>query len=112
MEKDAPTVHRGKFTQNPFNDPLEKLNFNVALEFCYTNSLVTDIYQGPVNRYAFKTAEHITPFDKKPLVSYQGNLYIGKDGARYEVTRYPYQIDPIRLTSTVYSRPNQIQLRV
>ena len=53
MEKDASAVHREKFSQNPFDDPLEELSFNVTLEFCYTNSLGTDIYQDHVNRYAF-----------------------------------------------------------
>ena len=100
MEKNASTVRSVKFTKNLFGDSLEELNFNVTLKFCYTNSLGTNIYQDPVNRYAFKTAECSTPFEEKPLVIYQGNLYIGKDGARYEVTRYPYQIDPYGVIQT------------
>ena len=39
-------------------------------------------------------AGHQTPFQEAPLVNYQGNLYIGQDGARYKVTKFPYQIDP------------------
>ena len=41
-----------------------------------------------------KRQSNVTPFEVNPLVNYQGDLYIGKDGARYEVMRYPDWIDP------------------
>lgn len=36
----------------------------------------------------------MVPFEVSPLVNYQGNLYISKDGARYKVTKYVHQVDP------------------
>ena len=88
------------------------MSFNVQLHFEHTNEFGTDIYRDPLHRYAFKTAEHVTPFELNPMVNYQGDLYIGKDGARYDVTRHPDRIDPyggIRSKNTipVDSLPNR-----
>ncbi len=53
----------------------------------YTNVHRAEIYKDPLGRYMFKSAEHRTPFNEMPMVNYQGDLYMGIDGARYEVTR-------------------------
>ena len=29
------------------------------------------------------------------MVNYQGDLYIGQDGARYDVTNYPQQVESL-----------------
>ena len=87
-------LRRGKFNSNPFEQSRKGLNFNVKLQFKYINNWGTDIYQDPLERFAFKTADSNTPFYAAPLVNYQGDLYIGSDGARYEVTEYPDRIDP------------------
>ena len=102
----------GKFSENPFDNPKEDLSFNVQLHFQHTNELGTDIYPDPLHCFAFKTAKHVTPFELNPMVNYQGNLYIEKHGARYEVMRYPYRIDPYgvihsKTTNSVNSLPNE-----
>lgn len=75
------TFRWGKLNGNPFDNPQEGLKFNILLQFQYTNAFKIDIYQDPLNRYMFKTTDFMTPFEVLPLVNYQGNLYIGKDGA-------------------------------
>ena len=46
-----------------------------------------------MGRYVYKTGEHLTPFDKYHWVNYQGDMYMGDDGARYEETESPENID-------------------
>ena len=50
--------------------------------------------------YTFKSAEHRTPFTETPMVNYQGDLYMGTDGARYEVTKYPELVDALGVLQT------------
>ena len=87
----TPQTQRSK---NPFGDVHDDLDFDIPLRFRFTNPFGTDVYQDPLNRYAFKTAEHLTPFELSPLVNYQGDQYVGRDGARYQVTQNPHSIDP------------------
>ena len=47
-------MRRGKFSENPFDDPKDGLSFNIQLQFQYTNNLGTDIYRDPLHHYAFK----------------------------------------------------------
>lgn len=89
----ASTLRKGKFTENPFDVPSRHMEFKVKLTFRYQNVYGAEIYEDPLGRYVFKTIEHRTPFSVFPMVNYQGDLYMGQDGARYEVTRYPQQID-------------------
>lgn len=35
------------------------------------------------------------PLNEFPMVNYQGDLYMGQDGACYEATRYPQQVDAL-----------------
>ena len=41
----------------------------------------------------YKSAKHNTPFIESPKVVYQGDSYIGEDGARYVVTWDPFNVD-------------------
>ena len=34
------------------------------------------------------------------MVNYQGDLYMGIDGARYEVTKYPERVDALGVLQT------------
>ncbi|KAI5063161.1 hypothetical protein GOP47_0021708 [Adiantum capillus-veneris] len=61
----------------------------------HTNAYGVEIYKDPLGRYTFKSAEYRTPFNDLPLGNYQGDLYMGKDGARYEVTKYPEKVDAL-----------------
>ena len=79
--------------ENPFDDPYEEMDFNVQLLFQYENVFGAQIYKDPLGRYTFKTNDNRTPFNEFPMVNYQGDLYIAKDGSRFQVTKYPHQID-------------------
>ena len=87
----TPQTHRSK---NPFGDVHDDLDFDITLQFRFMNPFGTEVYQDPLHRYAFKTAEYMTPFELSPQVNYQGDLYVGRDGARYQVTNNPHSIDP------------------
>ena len=67
--------------------------YNTRLEFEFTNRWGAEIYHDPMGRYVYKMGEHLTPFDKYPWVNYQGDMYMGDDGARYEVIESPKNID-------------------
>ena len=69
------------------------IKYNIRLEFDFTNRWGAEIYHDPMGRYVYKTGEHLTPFEKYPWVNYQGDMYMGDDGARYEVTESPENID-------------------
>ena len=92
-DRKASTWSKGKMRDNPFDDPIEEMDFNVMLIFQYENFFGAEIYKDPLCRYAFKTADNRTPFNQFPMVNYQGDLYMGKDGSRYQVTKYPQQVD-------------------
>ena len=69
------------------------IKYNIRLEFDFTNRWGAKIYHDPMGRYVYKMGEHLTPFEKYPWVNYQGDMYMGDDGARYEVTKSPENID-------------------
>ena len=68
--------------------------------FVYTNVYRAEIYKDPLGRYMFKSAEHRTPFNETPMVNSQGDQYMGTDGARYEVTKYPDLVDALGVLQT------------
>ena len=79
---------KGKMPMNPFNELADELEYEIALMFVYTNVYGAEIYEDPLGRYTFKSVEHKTPFHETPMVNYQGDQYMGTDGARYVVTNY------------------------
>ena len=73
--------------------PSFQLDFNMRLQYDYTNVYGAEIYHDPMLRQVYKSAECPTPFERSPMVNYQGDMYVGKDGARYEVTEFPHMVD-------------------
>ena len=60
-----------------------------------------------MQRCVYKTAKYPTPFEKTPWVNYQGDMYIEEDGARYEVTKFPNDVDALGLLhSPIGSAPD------
>ena len=82
--------------------PSFQLDFNTRLKYDYTNVYGAEIYHDPMLRQVYKTAEHLTPFEQSLMANYQGEMYVGEDGARYQVTEFPHLVD-----STGYIHPQQ-----
>ena len=59
----------------------------------------------------YKTVDCPTPFEKSPWVNYQGDMYVGEDGARYKVTKHPHMVDATRLLHTRMNNEGDISLR-
>ena len=66
----------------PDNHPML---FNVRLVFARTNTLDAQLFKDPMNRWVVKIEEHPTAFDPSPWVNYQGEMYMGQEGVRYQV---------------------------
>ena len=80
-------------TSNPFERRSWGLNFNVKLQFQYANAQGADIYKDPMGRFAVKIPDVLSNRHMNPWVNYQADMYMGEDGARYEVTEYPEHVD-------------------
>ena len=91
---------KGKMPMNPFNDLGDELEYEIGLMFLYINAYGAEIYKDPLGCYTFKSAEHRIPFNETPMVNYQGDLYMGTDGARYVVTKYPDLVDALGVLQT------------
>ena len=71
------------------------MDFNVRLEFVHTNAHDAQLYKDPMNRWVVKIEEHPTAFDPSPWVNYQGEMYVGQEGACYQVTEEPDNVDKL-----------------
>ena len=91
--------------------PSYQLEFNIKLKFDYTNAWGAEIYHDPMQRQVYKTADCPTPFEKAPWVNYQGDMYVGEDGARYEVTDHPHKVDATGYLLTDMNDVEDISLR-
>ena len=78
---------------NPFEANDLGMTFNVMLQFQYANAQGADIYKEPMGRFAVKIADVLSTRHMNPWVNYQADMYMGEDGARYEVTEYPENVD-------------------
>ena len=87
------TQRKGKSVENPFNDHSERMEVRVELKYEAINNYDARIYEDPLGHNVYKLAEHNTPFNERPKVVYQGDSYIGEDGARYVVTWDPFNVD-------------------
>ena len=87
-------------TSRLVDPPSYQLEFNIKLKYDYTNAWGVEIFHDPMLRHVYKTADCPTPFEQFPRVNYQGDMYVGNDGARYEVTKHPQLIDAIGLLHT------------
>ena len=82
-------------TSNIDATPSYQLEFNIKLRYDYTNDWGAKIYHDPMQRQVYKMVECPTRFEQSPWVNYQGDMYVGKDGARYEVTVHPHLVNAI-----------------
>ena len=48
-----------------------------------------------MNRWVVKIEEHPTAFDPSPWVNYQGEMYVGQEGACYQLTAEPNNMDKL-----------------
>ena len=87
------TQRKGKSVGNPFDDHNERMEVRVELKYEAINNYGTLIYKDPLGRNVYKSAKHNTSFNESPKVVYQGDSYIGEDGARYVVTWGPLNVD-------------------
>ena len=74
----------------PDNHPML---FNVRLVFARTNTQDAQLFKDPMNRWVVKIEEHPTAFDPSPWVNYQGEMYMGQEGVRYQVVLEPDRVD-------------------
>ena len=83
------------------------MDFNVKLKFDYTNAWGTKIYNDLMQRHVYKIGKCLTPFEKLSWVNYQGDMYIGEDGSRYESTLYPKNADVMGMLHDLQSNPQK-----
>ena len=71
------------------------MEFNVKVEFVQTNAHDAQLYKEPMNRWVVKIEEYPTTFDPSPWVNYQGEMYVGQEGACYQVKKEPDNVDKL-----------------
>ena len=86
-------MHKGENVDTLFNDPTGEMDFSIMLSYRYTNPYGAVIYTNSLNWFVYRTFDNLTSFEVFPIVNYQGDLYMGKDRARYQVTKYPKKVD-------------------
>ena len=91
--------------------PSYQLEFNIKLKYDYNNAWGAEIYHDPMQRQVYKTTDCQTPFKKAPWVNYQGDMYVGEDGARYKVTDHPDKVDATGFLHTDINDGGDISLR-
>ena len=64
-----------------------------------------------MQRQVYKTVDCPTPFEKSPWVNYQGDMYVGEDGARYKVTEHFHMVDATKLVHSHTNTKGDISLR-
>ena len=65
----------------------------------YINAQGAEIYQDPLRRYVVKIADIRSNHERMPWVNYQDDMYMGHDGARYEVTQHLELVDALGFRS-------------
>ena len=79
----------------------------MTLTFLYTNAHGAKIYGDPLDRVCVKVEDILTEFQPEPQVNYQGDRYIGRDGAMYLATTQPEEMD--KLGKVPSKRPEVFQ---
>ena len=87
------------------------MEFNIKLKYNYTNAWDAEIYHDPMQRQVYKMVDCPTPFEKSPWVNYQGDMYVGEDGARYKVAKHPHMVDATGLLHTHTNNEGDTSLR-
>ena len=75
--------------------PNVELDYDGRLRFVMENNHGALIYKDFINRYAVKIEDHVTIFDPAPWVNFQGDRYMGRDGAMYVLTKNPDEVDKL-----------------
>ena len=76
--------------------PNVELDYDGRLRFVMENNHGALIYKDFINIYAVKIEDHVTIFDPAPWVNFQGDKYMGRDGAMYVLTKNPDEMDKLR----------------
>ena len=71
------------------------MDFNVRLQFVHTNAHDAQLNKDPMDRWVVKIKEHPTAFDPSPWFNYQGDMYVGQEGASYQVTTELDNVDKL-----------------
>ena len=79
----------------------------MPLTFLHRNKHGAKIYEDPMDRKCVKSEDSLTAFQMDPYVNYQGDRYVGRDGAMYLVTVRPEEVD--HLGDMVSKRPEAAQ---
>ena len=66
-----------------------------------TNAHDAQLYKDPMNRWVVKIEEHPTIFDPSTWANYQGEIYMRQEGACYQVTIEPKNVDKLGQFVTV-----------
>ena len=75
--------------------PNVELDYDGRLRFVMENNHGALICKDFINRYAVKIEDHVTIFDPAPWVNFQGDRYMGRDGAMYVLTENPDEVDKL-----------------
>ena len=95
MEHNPKILSKGKAPTNPFKDLNGEMDFTMRLLFQYVNTHEAENYKDPLGWFVFKTTDHMTFFNKFPIVNYQGDILMGLDGTRYKVTKHPHNVNAL-----------------
>ena len=75
--------------------PNVELDYDGRLRFVMENNHGALIYKDFINRHVVKIEDHVTIFDPTPWVNFQGDRYMGRDGAMYVLTNSPDEVDKL-----------------
>ena len=77
--------------------PNVELDYDGRLRFVMENNHGALIYKDFINRHVVKIEDHVAIFDPAPWVNFQGDRYMGRDGAMYVLTKNPDEVDKLGL---------------
>lgn len=72
-----------------------ELDYNTRIRCHKENTYGAKIYKDFKNRFVVKIKDHRSAFDRAPVVNYQGNYYMGRDGVMYLVIDNPDVVDTL-----------------
>ena len=79
-------------TTNTVNHGVE-LDYNMQIFYERENLHAAKIYKDQTDQYVVKVEDHHTAFDPAPWVDFQGDRYMGRDGAMYLIIDDPEVVD-------------------
>ena len=84
------------------------LQYDMQIRYERENALGAKIYKDQTDQYVVKVEDHPTAFDPAPWVNYQGDRYMGRDGAMYLIVADPEFVDSLGNVTTV-ADPGKIE---